>query len=318
MRPLTDTVPKPLLPFMDRPFLHHVLDHLGRYGVEEAICSSPYLESAFRSFLGERTNAPRVTWIAEEVPLGTGGAIAGARGLLPETFLVLNGDVLTDLDLGALVARHRERGAVATIASIRVPDARPYGLVETGPQDRVRAFREKPQEPIPGTVNAGTYVLEPEVLDDVAGLAPVSIERDTFPALIRSGRSVFSFRWDGYWRDLGTPRAYLEAHADALMGRIGPAGPRPLIGAGASVDPRATIGELVVVGAGSSVGPGAKIEGSVLHPGTRVDPDASVVGSILGEGVRVGAGASVVSSILGRGAEVPPGASLEAVRLPAG
>lgn len=316
MRPLTDSVPKPLLPFMNRPFLHHVLDHLGSHGVEEAILSSPYLEDAFRVFLAERHGAPRVTWITEGSPLGTGGAVAGARGHLDGTFLVLNGDVLTDIDLGAILNRHEERGAVATIATLHVEDARPYGLVETGPDGRVMAFREKPEAPIAGTVNAGTYVLEPEALDGVPPDVAVSIERETFPALIARGSRVDSFPWAGYWRDMGTPQAYLDAHSDALAGRVGRYGPGPLIDPTASVDPRAAVGEQVVIGAGASIGAGAKVEGSVLHDGAVVGPDASIVGSIVGSGASVGAGASLSGSVLGRGAEVPAKAALEGARLP--
>ena len=165
LRPLTETIPKPLVDFLDRPFLHRVLEHLAAYGVEEAILSSPYLESTFEPFLeSRRGGGPALIWITEDEPLGTAGAIANARPHLDGPTFVLNGDILTDLDLGALAARHRETGAVATITLTRVEDARPYGLVATD-GTRVLEFREKPEEAIPGDVNAGTYVLEPEALD---------------------------------------------------------------------------------------------------------------------------------------------------------
>src|SRR5438309_2874446 len=150
LRPLTETIPKPLLPLVDRPFLHQVLDHLGAHGVHEVVLSSPYLEATFGPFLQERHGDPKITWITESEPLGTAGAIVNALDHVRDhTFLVLNGDVLTDLDLTALVAFHREHGAVATIALTPVEDARPYGLVETETDGRVLEFREKPTELVP-------------------------------------------------------------------------------------------------------------------------------------------------------------------------
>jgi mannose-1-phosphate guanylyltransferase len=299
LRPLTETVPKPLLPFMNRPFLHHLLDHLARHGIEEAVLSSSYLETEFASFLEERRGPPRVTWVTEPRPLGTSGAVAGARDLLDGTFLVVNGDVLTDLDLSALVALHRERGAVATIALVPVDDARPFGLVDRDADGRVLAFREKPLDPVPGTINAGTYVLEPRALDGVPEGVAVSIERETFPRLIAAGEAVYSFVWPGYWRDLGTPQAYLQAHLDALNGLVGGASyDQPLIGKGARVHPDAVVGSLAVLGAGARVDAGARVERSVLHRAARVGAGAVVEDSILGPESEVGAGVTVRDSVL--------------------
>ncbi|MGH2683611.1 MAG: sugar phosphate nucleotidyltransferase [Actinomycetota bacterium] len=299
LRPLTETVPKPLIPFMNRPFLHHVLDHLAGHGVEEAVLSSSYLEREFHSFLAERRGRPRITWITESEPLGTSGAVAGARHLLDDTFLVLNGDVLTDLDLSALVAFHRERNAVATIALAAVEDARPYGLVDRMTDGRVRAFHEKPRDPVPGMINAGTYVLEPRSLDGVPDGRAVSIERETFPGLIARGEPVYSFVWEGYWRDLGTRQAYLQAHLDALDGLVGGVVyDRPLLAEGASIHPGAVVGPFTVVGPGASVDSGARVDRSILHRGARVGEGAVVEDSILGPESEVGAGAKVRDSIL--------------------
>jgi mannose-1-phosphate guanylyltransferase len=318
MRPLTETIPKPLLPFMNRPFLEQVLDHLGRHGVEEAICSSPYLESVFRSFLDSRGDAlPRVRWITEEEPLGTAGAIAGARSHLDETFLALNGDVLTDLDLTALVSFHRARGARATIALTPVEDARAFGLVETDDAGRVLAFREKPSDPIPGTINAGTYALEPQVLDAIPSGTMVSIERETFPGLIERGEPLFGFSADAYWRDLGTPAAYLEAHLDALDGRI--EGFRdlrgPVIGPAAAVDPGAEVGRRVVLGSSAVVAAGSRVDRSVLHERARVGTDALVEDSILGPGSVVEHGAELRDGVLAEGAVIARGARTEGARV---
>jgi mannose-1-phosphate guanylyltransferase/phosphomannomutase len=318
MRPLTETIPKPLLPFMNRPFLDQVLDHLGRHGVEEAICSSPYLESVFRGFLDARGDAiPRVRWITEQEPLGTAGAIAGAREHLGDTFFALNGDVLTDLDLTGLVTFHRERGAHATIALTPVEDARAFGLVETDDEQRVLAFREKPADLIPGTINAGTYVLEPSVLDGIPTATMVSIERETFPALIERGAPVFGFVAGGYWRDLGTPEAYLEGHMDALDGRI--EGFRdltgPIVGAAAAVDPEAFLGRQVIVGPSAVVAARARVERSILHERARVHTEARVEGSILGPGSVVEHGAELRGGVLAEGASIAPGTRAEGVRV---
>ena len=314
MRPLTETIPKPLLPFMNRPFLSHVLDHLARHGVDEVICSSPYLESVFHDFLeSRRDTAPRVRWITEEKPLGTAGAIAGARELLDDSFFALNGDVLTDLDLGALAGFHRERGAVATIALTPVEDARAFGLVETDENGRVLAFREKPEDLVPGTINAGTYVLEPSVLERIQPDEMVSIERETFPSLISEYTPIFGFVSVGYWRDLGTPQAYLAAHLDALEGQIDGYRDveRPLVADGTSVNPDARVAETVVIGERAEVAAGAVVAASVLHRGVRVEAGARVEESILGPGSSVGEGADVRGVVLAEGASVPGGVRAE-------
>ena len=319
LRPLTETIPKPLLPFMNRPFLDHVLDHLTEHGVREVILSSSYLEAEFRGFLEGRQGGPAITWITEPSPLGTSGAVAGARRHLDDTFFVVNGDVLTDLDLGALLRFHRDRAAVATIALTHVEDARAFGLVERDRDGRVLAFREKPADPIPGDINAGTYVLEPGVLDRVPPGLTVSIERETYPDLIARGEPVFAYAAEAYWRDVGTPAAYLAAHLDALEGRVGRGRyERPLVAEGASIDASASVGHDVVVGPGASVGPAASVRRAVLHGGVRLGEGASVEGSILGRDTVVEPGAVVTDSVLAEGARVPAEARLTDALVSAG
>jgi mannose-1-phosphate guanylyltransferase len=314
-------MPKPLVPFMNRPFLDHVLDHLAEHGVDEVVCSSPYLEAVFHAFLETREGrSPSVRWITETEPLGTAGAIAGALDLLEGTFLALNGDILTDMDLGALLEVHRARKAVATIALHRVEDARPFGLVEAEADGRVLAFREKPEEAVPGSINAGVYVLEPAAVAKVPRGRMVSIERETYPDLIAGGAPVFSAVASGYWLDLGTPEAYLRAHTDALDGRIaeyrGLA--RPFLAGGARVEPGATVGPHVVMGPGAVVAAGADVDTSVLHEGATVAGEARVRSSILGPDAAVGARADVRDSVLAQGARVGDGARLTEARVSPG
>jgi mannose-1-phosphate guanylyltransferase len=321
LRPITETIPKPLVPIMNRPFLHHVLDHLGRHGVHEVVLSSSYLEERFLPFLAERRGDPAVVWITEREPLGTGGAIVNALPHLGEgSFFVLNGDILTDLDLSAMLAFHRNRGSVATIALHHVEDARPYGLVPTEPDGRVVEFREKPDEPAPGDINAGTYVLEPAVLDAWKVGRSISIEREIYPDVIGRGEPVYGFLSEAYWLDLGTPERYLRAHFDILAGMFADLRdlPSPFRDETAVVDPRARIGKRVVLGEHAEVGAGAVVEDSVVHARVRIEEGARVVGSILGPGAVVGEGASVERCVLGEGAVVPPRERAADARVPAG
>lgn len=319
MRPLTETTPKPLLPLVDRPILAHVLDHLVAHGIEEVVMSSPYLEATFEPFIASRAGHPEITWVTERDPLGTGGAIVSVLDRFgDEPFLALNGDVLTDLDLGALVARHRGSGAAVTIALHRVEDARAFGLVDTDGDGRVTAFREKPPDPVPGDINAGTYVLEPAALSGWSRDTYVWIEGEVFPKLIADGALVRGFRSDAYWLDLGTPQQYLRAHADLLMGAVaGRSYEAPWLGPDAAVDATAAVAGDVAVGAGADVGAGATVAESVVMAGARIGPGARVESSILGPGAEVGEGATVLGSVLAAGARVAARASLRDARVPA-
>jgi mannose-1-phosphate guanylyltransferase len=321
LRPLTETMPKPLVPLMGRPSLDHVLDHLGRHGVHEVVLSSSYLEATFHAFIQARADEPRITWITEEEPLGTGGAIVHALPHLgDEPFFALNGDILTDLDLTAMLAWHREHGAAATIALHHVEDARPCGLVPTEPDGRVLEFREKPAEPIPGDINAGTYLLDPAALRAWPSGTALSIEREIFPELIRRESPVYGFLSGAYWLDLGTPEKYLRAHFDILEGLVRgePHVASPSVAPSARVDLRAHLGRWVVVGADATVGADAQVDDSVLLEGAVVQDGARVSDSILGPRSTVGAGATVVGCVLAEGARVAAGSALEDGRVSAG
>ncbi len=321
LRPLTETIPKPLIPFVDRPFLHHVLDHLAVHGVHEVVLSSAYLESTFHEFIEDRRGDPAITWITEPTPLGTGGAVANAARSagLDEPFLVRNGDTLTDLDLTALVGFHRARGADVTIALTEVPDARGFGSVHVDDELRVTEFLEKPIERVAGLINAGTYVVEPAALAGFASDRAVSIEREVFPELIATGAGVFGSPSDAYWIDLGTPEKYLRATFDALEGRVdGLSYAAPFVAPDAAVSGRADVGRAVAVCSGARVEDGANVQDSVLLPGAIVEAGAEVDGCIVGPGARIGRGAWIRAAVLAEGAVVPPETESDGARVRAG
>ena len=320
LRPLTETVPKPLLPLVDKPILDHLLDHLVRHGVREVIMSSPYLEDTFHPFIEARGGDPAIAWVTEREALGTGGAIVSVLERLgDQPFFALNGDILTDLDLTAMLASHRRGGAAVTIATHHVEDARAFGLVVTDETGRITEFREKPTDLVPGAINAGTYVLEPSALHIWPAGRNTSIEKEIFPRSIQEGAVLRGFESDAYWLDLGTPEQYLRAHVDLLEGRVGGSSyPAPWIGSGASLDPTARIERSVAIGDGAQVGPEAHLVEAVLMAKASVEANALVERTIVGARGVVGEGAMLVDSVLGDGVRVPPGARLEGVRMGSG
>ena len=305
LRPLTATVPKPALTLVDRPFLAYMIEWLAGHGVGEVVLACGFLPDVLREALvGEEERAGvRIRYVAEPEPLGTAGAIRFAADRigdeLDDCFLALNGDVLTDLDLTALLNAHRERGALATIGLHPVDDSSAYGLVRRGEGDEVVEFLEKTGEAVPGEINAGMYVLQRSVLDGIPPGRSVSIERDVFPRL--AGAGLHGMRLEGYWMDIGTPERYLQATWDILEGgvetRVEPTGPGVLVAPDAELAPDATVGPRVVVGPGCRIGAAAEVRESVLLERCTVGAGASVAGSVLSSGVEVAAGAEVAGTV---------------------
>lgn len=288
LRPLTYTCPKSLLPICNIPFLERQMAWLAGHGVDEVVLSLGYLPDAFvRHFPEGSFRGVALRYAVEDTPLGTAGAIHFAAQGIDERILVCNGDVFTNLDVNALVGMHEHSGAQATIALTQVTDPSAFGVVPTGDDGRVLAFVEKPSREDAPTdwVNAGTYVLEPSVLESIPSGRKVSIEREIFPALI--GHGLFAMKSDAYWIDIGTPEKFLQAHADLLAGVV-----------------EGGLAELVTVGAGSSIADDATVEGSVLGRNCVVASGSEIVRSVLLDGVRVASDAIVSDSILGAGAVV--------------
>ncbi len=322
LRPLTDTRPKPLIPFVGEPYAAGLLRRLAAVGCDRAtflIAQDPEPFAALHPVAAEL--GVRVEALTEETPLDTAGA---ARRLLRDAddgpVLVCNGDVLTDLDLAALLAAHEQAGARATIALTRVEDTSSFGVVVCDDAGRVRRFVEKPP---PGTldadtVNAGTYVLSPGTFDAFPGDGPLSFERAVFPGLVEAGEVVQGFAADAYWADLGTPQRYLDGTLAVLEGRCTWPLPPGLRRAGAAAlvhdeaeVAEADIGRGVVIGRACRIGAGTRIERAVLFDGVVVEPDAHIDGAIVGEGAHIGAGAHLEpGAVVADGTSVPAGERL--------
>ncbi len=313
LRPLTASVPKPALTLVDRPFLAHMIEWLAGHGVTEVVLACGFLPDVLREALaGEEERAGLgIRYVVEPERRGTAGAIRYAADQLgadlDDRFLALNGDVLTDLDLSALLATHERRRARATLGLHPVEDSSAYGLVRCGPSGDVLEFTEKTGEAVPGEINAGMYVLERSVLDLIPPDQEVSIERDVFPRLVGDG--LHGLRLDGYWMDIGTPQRYLQASWDILERRVEtrvePTAPGMLVGAGAEVASGATIGPRAVLGSGCTIADGAEVRESVVLAGCAVGEGARVVGSILSAGVEVSSGASLNDAVVGADETVP-------------
>jgi mannose-1-phosphate guanylyltransferase len=318
LQPLTFTTPKQLLPIGQRPMLDHVVGHLGRHGFTDAVLSIAFKPDAFfTAYPSGLCAGVRLEYAVEPEPLDTAGAIrfAARHAGIDETFVVVNGDVLTDLDVSALVQFHRRCGGEATIHLTPVDDPSAFGVVPTDAHGRVVAFIEKPprDEAPTNLINAGTYVLEPSVLDVIAGDRRVSIERETFPALVEGGQ-LYAMPTDDYWLDAGRPDLYLRANLDAIDG-VRRARREQAIAADARVAGGARL-EDSVVGAGASVAAGASVRRSLVMAGASIEHDAQLDGTILGLGARVGAAARLADCVIGDGVEVPAGAELAGVRIP--
>jgi mannose-1-phosphate guanylyltransferase len=318
LRPLTLSVPKPVMPLAGRPFLTFMLDWLGAHGVGEAILSCGFLSTAVESVLGDRHGSVTLRYVVEDEPLGTAGPVrlAADHGLLAERFLVLNGDALTDIDLTAEIEQHDRTGAAGTLALIAVSDTASYGVVPTARDGQVEAFLEKSDGPAPtNRINAGAYVLEREVVDRIPAGRAVSFEHEVFPGMV--GEGLYGYMAAGYWIDIGTPERYLEATYDLLADRLQSTLPPrdetgSLIGEGC-ITSGARIGPMSVLGRHCSVGDRSTVERSVLLDDVRVGSDCHVSGAVLAEGVRVEDGARIGErTIVGAGAAVGAGARLDA------
>jgi len=296
LRPLTCNTPKAMVPVLNTPFLEHVIRHLGKHQVKDIVLAQGHLAQPIESYLGDGSRlGVRLTYIVEDEPRGTAGAIKNAESYLDETFLAMNGDIFNDLDITAVVEFHRKRKAKVTIALTPVADPTAYGLIETEERGRILRFLEKPgwDEVTTNMINAGTYVLEPDVLTQILPETRVSIERETFPLLLSQGEPVYAYPSSAYWLDMGTPEKYLQLHRDLLSGKSGhytPATDREvLIGRQCSVHPTAQINGPVVIGDNCTIGENTRLTGPVvIGNGCTILEDTVIKGSIIWHDVQMG------------------------------
>lgn len=338
LRPLTLTQPKPVIPLVDRPFIRYMVDWVAGHGVSEIIMACGFLPDALQRALGDEIpDGPRIRYVSEPEPRGTGGAMKFAEDLLEDTFFALNGDVLADLDLTELRRRHQSSGARATLGLYPVADPSAFGLVRRTGDGEIVEFLEKPEPSEIDTdeISAGAYVLEKDVLELIATDRDVSIEREIWPQLV--GEGLYAERLEGYWMDIGTPSGYLRASAAILDRDVrtepgkridadgvyvdagaeitdavdvrGPAWVEP----GATVAAGAAVGPYAVVGGDSAIEQGASLTNSTLFEGCVVGEGASIEGSILSARTIVEPGAIVPEGcVIGEGATISPSASLGA------
>jgi mannose-1-phosphate guanylyltransferase len=310
LRPLTSTVPKPVVPLVDRPFIAFMLDWLRGHGVDDVVMSCGHMADGVRRVLGDGAALGiRLRYVEEPHPLGTGGALKFAEDMLDDRFLMLNGDVLTDIDVSAQLRAHERSGARATLALYPVEDPSAYGLVRLAEDRSVTEFVEKPSADQIDTnhISAGVYVLEKPVLDLLAKGEPASIERDVFPALVGSG--LFGHVSHGYWKDIGTPERYLEATFDILEGSVATSVAERMgstyVWTDDEVDNAGRIVPAALVEAGCTIGEGARVGGrAVLEHGVEIGAETTVESAVVMRGAKIGAHCTLRGCIVGPGATV--------------
>jgi mannose-1-phosphate guanylyltransferase len=332
LRPLTCNMPKPMIPLINQPFIEHMLENLRDQGIDEAILAVQYLADRFRAALGDGSRLGiKVHVVEEPEPRGTAGAVTNVEHLLDGTTFVFNGDVFTDLDLQAMLAFHREKASKLTIALTPVEDPTSFGLVETDSEGHIRRFLEKPRidEITTNMINAGTYIIEPELFRYVPPAQYYMFERGLFPVVLQTGDAMYGYPSRAYWTDIGKPQTYLDVHHDILVGKVryhisgeqiadrvwaqGPVeihkgaqlmGP-VVLGAGVRIAAGARIVGPTSIGPGCTIGQNTMIEGSVLWPETEVGEECLLRSCVVGSGNRIGPKAHIGDgAIIGDGCRI--------------
>src|SRR5580700_1455299 len=321
LRPLTSNQPKPMLPLANRPMMEHVVALLRSHGFEDVVVTVAFMANAIRNYFGDGSEfGVRMAYATEPTPLGTAGSILNAREQLTERFMVISGDVLTDMDLSAIVRTHEQKGALGTIALKSVDDPLEFGIVITDPHGAIERFLEKPTwgQVFSDTINTGIYVLEPEIFDYIAPGRPVDFSADVFPDVLAAGKPLYGHISDGYWEDVGTLEAYLRAHQDVMDGKVqvDVAGfllrPGVWLGKGAEVDPTARIDGPAIIGGNAHVGRGTHLGSHcVLGQNTQIGDNCSITRSVVHENSFLGSGVSVDGTVLGRSCDLRQGVHCE-------
>lgn len=321
LRPLTYNTPKPMVPLFDKPFLQHQLELLRKHGITDVVINLHYLSDSISDHFGDGSAfGMSIAYSFEEKPMGTAGAVKLAEKHFDgEPMVILNGDILTDIDVGELVAFHQTRNAKVTIAMIRVTDPTAYGLIFTDDDNKIERFLEKPSwdEATVDTVNTGIYVIDPSVFKYVPLNEAYSFERGLFPLLLQLGEPIYGFPTSAYWLDIGSPQKYMQAHTDVLMGRMKlelDATRRDdgvWVGPGVDIDPSAIVRGPCYLGAGVKIRKRAMIqEFTVLGPRVTVDDKATIEHTLVGEDTVVGEEANLSRCLIGKRCKIGAAAML--------
>jgi len=307
LRPITNDLPKPMVPIMGKPLLERSFENLKRHGIDDVVLSMCYQPDKIENYFGDgKKFGVHITFVTEETPLGTAGAIKNAQDFFDDTFLVFNADILSDIDFTEMIRFHKDRKALATIAATEVDNPCDYGVMEHDGNGFITGFKEKPKphESDSRLINAGVYIFEPELMDHIPQGRTVSIERETYPLLLQMGYKMAVYDRCSYWLDLGTPQKYLKVHRDILEGLISIGEcdytkNQKHISKTAKMHPTARITEPVYIGDDAEIGPNASVgPGTVVYRGAVVGSGASVVGSVVWDNVKIENGASVENSVV--------------------
>lgn len=312
LRPLTFNTPKAMVPILNKPFLEYLLLYLKEHRVTDIILTMSYLPHLIQSYFGDGAELGiRLSYLVEEPPLGTAGAVKNAESLLDEPFFVINGDIISGIDLGDMMSRHREIKPWVSIALTPVDNPTIYGVVETDARGMVKRFVEKPawEEVTTNMINAGIYILEPEVLSYIPPSTPSMFERYLFPLLLEKGEPILSYPSTAYWIDIGTPEKYLRVNHDLLSGKAPSLDTYyPKISDSSKINSSARIEGSVLIGEGCAIASGARVKGpAMLGPGCQLGEDATIDGAILWAENRVGKKALLKNCIIGSRCDLQDG-----------
>lgn len=338
LRPLSINTPKSMMPVVNIPFIEYVLRRLSRHNIKHIVMAISHLAQPIKNYIGDGSRfGVSITYTVEDTALGTAGAVKNAEQYLDdEAFVALNGDIFTDLDISAMVALHKRRKAKITIALIPVEDPTLYGLVETDDKGRITRFLEKPsrEQITTNMINAGTYIMEADVLNSIPAQTMFSFEKEVFPPLLQKGEPIYAFPSSCYWMDIGTPQKYHQLNRDLLNGEsnqfnftansrissgknsnihrtaeiTGPA----VIGDNCTIGQKARLNGAVVIGSGSTIGDGAIVEDSVIWQNVAIEKGAIIKRSIIADNCRIGAKSTIVDAVISDNVTITAGYSLKA------
>lgn len=314
LQPLTDDMPKPMVPIMNRPLLERTMINLKKSGVTEIVISSCYKANYIKNYFGAgEALGLKINYIVEDFPLGTGGAIKKAGAGFDETFLVFNSDILSDISIPEMIALHKSSNALVTIATTEVENPSAYGVIESDKNGLATSFVEKPAPDavVSKFINAGIYIFEPEVLNEIPDESIVSVERHTFPLLLEKGGRIAVYKSDCYWMDIGTIGKYVQAHMDVMNGKCdliesGFSANQVHIGKNVQIHPGSKIKGPVYIGDNVTIADKTYLHESVIGNNASIGTGSTVIGSVIWNGVQVGNNEDVLNTVLTKTPSAPP------------